>query len=176
MTTHMTQLSRRKKPAHTHKILPTLQQLTTQHTNKRAPTIITRRLPQLIPTTTITTTSNLLHTQMLNTHKIIRISNQSRQLLQKITTTIRNLLLPTSKSSLRTPIILRLHRNTVLARKAIPLAGEFTCAACDEVLVFSVPVFVAWGAVEVSVVCGTGEFDDELVGGSSFVVDEEVWA
>ena len=39
MTTHMTQLSRRKNPAHTNKILPTLQQLTTQHRHERTPTI-----------------------------------------------------------------------------------------------------------------------------------------
>ena len=79
----MTQLSRREKPAHTHKILPTLQQLTTQHRNKRTPAIIQRRLPQLIAATPLTTARNLLHTQMFNTHIIIRISNQRRQLLQK---------------------------------------------------------------------------------------------
>ena len=172
----MTQLGRREKPAHANEILPTLHQLTTQHRNERAPAIIARRLPQFIPATPLTAVCNLLHAQMLDTHVIIRISNQRRQLLQKITTTISDLLLPTSKGRLRAPIILRLDRDAVLTRKTIPLTGEFTGSACDEFLVFSVPVLISRGSVEVPVVRGGGEFDDELVGGSSLIVDEEVWA
>ena len=168
----MTQLSRREKPAHTNKILPALHQLTTQHGNERPPAIIICGLPQLIPATALTAARDLLHAQMFDTHKIIRISNQRRQLLQKITTTVRNLLLSTSKGRLRAPIILRLHRNAVLAREAVPLAGEFTGTACDECLVFSVPVLVSRGSIQIAVVCGCGEFGDELVGGSSLVVDE----
>ena len=172
----MTQLGRREKLAHTNKILPTLQQLPTQHRNKRTPAIIARRLAQLIPATAFTTARYLLHAQMFDAHVIIRISNQRRQLLQKITATIRDLLLPTGKSRLRAPIILRLNGDAVLTRETVPLAGEFAGSAGDEVLVFSIPVLVSRGSVEVSVVHGAGEFDDELVGGSALVVDEEVWA
>lgn len=109
---------------------------------------------------------------MLDTHKIIRVGNQSRQLLQKITTTIRDLLLPAGKSCLRSPIILRLNGDAVLARETVPLAGELAGAAGDEGLVFSVPVLVSRGSVEVPVVCCCGEFDDELIGGSALIVDE----
>ena len=172
MTALMAQLSRREKLVHAHKVLPTLHQLTTQHRNERTPAIITRGLPKLIPATTLTTMSNLLHAQMLDTHVIIRVSNQRRQFLQKIAATVRNLLLPTGKGRLRSPIILRLNRDAVLARKAVPLTGKFAGSAGDECLIFSVPVLVSRGSVEVAVVCGTGEFDDELVGGSSLIVDE----
>ena len=84
--------------------------------------------------------------------------------------------MPTGKSSLRTPIILRLHRDTVLASKTIPLTSEFAGSAGDKGLVFSVPVLVSRGSIQVAVVCGAGEFGDELVGGSSFIINEEVWA
>ena len=172
MTAPVTQLSRWEKLAHTNKILPTLHQLTTQHRNKRAPAIIVRRLPQLISATAITAVRYLLHAQMLDTHVIIRISNQRRQLLQKITATICDLFLPTGKGRLRSPIVLRLDRDAVLARKTIPFTGELAGSACNEFFVFSVPVLVSRGAVEVPVVCGCGEFDDELIGGSSFIIDE----
>ena len=172
MTALVTQLSRREKLTHANKILPTLHQLTTQHPNKRTPAIIMRRLPQLIPATPLTAVCNLFHAQMLDTHVIIRVSNQRRQLLQKITTTIRDLLLPTGKGRLCSPIILRLDMDAVLTRKAVPLTGKFAGAACDECLILSVPVLVSRGSVEIPVVCCGGEFYDELVGGSSLVVDE----
>ena len=109
---------------------------------------------------------------MLDTHVIIRIRNKRRQLLQKITATVCDLLLPAGKGRLCSPIILRLDRDAVLARDAVPLAGELTGTAYYDVLIFSVPVLVSWGSVEVAVVCGAGKVDDELVGCSSFIIDE----
>ena len=168
----MTQLSRREKLAHANEILPTLHQLTTQHAHERAPAVIARGLPQFIPATPLTTVGYLFHAQMFDTHVIIRVSNQRRQFLQEIATTVRDLLLPAGKGRLRTPIILRLDRDAVLTRETVPLTGKFAGTACDEGLVFSVPVLVSRGAVEIPVVRGCGEFYDELVGGSSLVVDE----